>query len=189
MPGRILRSVLPSPDDIVASYVTPDERFLLVDEPSTNAFLVEAANEIGLIVGVAVLVGFLHGSGAGSAVTLLGLAVIAALAVVLLVRRLQLFYTRYALTDFRVIRSSGVLTRRMAWIPWSRVTDVAISQSLAGRLLGYATVHIESANEASEFKAIKDLRDPQRFHRLIAEMVAAKQGRTVLRATPVQASW
>jgi hypothetical protein len=59
------------------------------------------------------------------------------------------------------------------------VTDVLLVQNLAGRLLGYATVRIESANEASGFKAVTDLRDPHRFHRVVTEMVQAKQGKTV----------
>ncbi|MDQ3944903.1 MAG: hypothetical protein M3357_07110 [Actinomycetota bacterium] len=53
-----------------------------------------------------------------------------------------------------------------------------MAQSTAGRILGYATVRIESANEASGFKEITDPRDPHRFHRLIAEIVDAKQGKT-----------
>ena len=69
--------------------------------------------------------------------------------------------------------------RSMAWIPWSKVTDVLLTQTLAGRILGYATVRIESANEASGFKAVTDLRDPHRFHRVVTEMVQAKQGKTV----------
>jgi hypothetical protein len=77
------------------------------------------------------------------------------------------------------MRSWGVFSRRMAWIPWSKVTDVSIHQTLIGRMLGYATVKLESANEASGFKEITDLRDPHRFHRIIAEIVEAKQGKTV----------
>jgi hypothetical protein len=67
----------------------------------------------------------------------------------------------------------------MAWIPWAKVTDISLTQSFFGRLFGYATVRIESANEASGFKSMTDLREPHRFHRVIAEMVEAKQGKTV----------
>ena len=88
----------------------------------------------------------------------LGMIVISVVTTLLVVRRLQAWYTRYALTDFRLIRSWGVLKRQLAWIPWSKVTDVSMVQTLAGRILGYATVRIESANEASGFKAVTDLR-------------------------------
>jgi uncharacterized membrane protein YdbT with pleckstrin-like domain len=170
--------LLPTPDEILQSYLTGDEKFILVDEPSTSAFMVESLNEILAIVAVALVTGVLASHGGGAVVALTGFLVVDGLAIMLVVRRAQAWYTRYALTDFRVMRSWGILSRRMAWIPWSKVTDVSISQTLAGRLLGYATVHIESANEASGFKEIKDLRDPHRFHRYIAEIVEAKQGKT-----------
>ena len=164
---------------MLQSYLTHDEVFILVDEPATSAFLLEAANEILIIVVIALVTGFAVGNGGGTIAALLGMIVIGVVASILTVRRLQAWYTRYALTDFRLIRSWGVLKRQLAWIPWSKVTDVLLVQTLAGRILGYATVRIESANEASGFKAVTDLRDPHRFHRVVTEMVQAKQGKTV----------
>jgi len=153
--------------------------FILVDEPATSAFLLEATNEILIIVVIALVTGFAVGNGGGLVAATLGLMAIGVVATTLVIRRLQAWYTRYALTDFRLIRSWGVIKRQLAWMPWSKVTDVLLVQNLAGRLLGYATVRIESANEASGFKAVTDLRDPHRFHRVVTEMVQAKQGKTV----------
>ena len=175
----VLSRILPTPDEILQSYLTHDEVFILVDEPATAAFLLEAANEILIIVAIALATGFAVGHGGGTIAALLGLMVIGVVTTILVVRRLQAWYTRYALTDFRLIRSWGVLKRQLAWIPWSKVTDVLLVQTLAGRILGYATVRIESANEASGFKQVTDLRDPHRFHRVVTEMVQAKQGKTV----------
>jgi hypothetical protein len=175
----LLSRLLPTPDDVLQSYLTHDEVFILVDEPATSAFLLEATNEILIIVVIALVTGFAVGNGGGTIAAILGMMVIAAVTTTLVVRRLQAWYTRYALTDFRLIRSWGVINRHLAWIPWSKVTDVSLVQTLAGRLLGYATVRIESANEASGFKAVTDLRDPHRFHRVVTEMVQAKQGKTV----------
>ena len=174
-----LSRILPTPDEVLQSYLTHDEVFILVDEPATAAFLLEASNEILIIVVIALVTGFAVGQGGGAIAGLLGLIVIGVVSSILIVRRLQAWYTRYALTDFRLIRSWGVLKRQLAWIPWSKVTDVLLVQTLAGRILGYATVRIESANEASGFKAVTDLRDPHRFHRVVTEMVQAKQGKTV----------
>ena len=175
----LLSRILPTPDEVLQSYLTHDEVFILVDEPATSAFLLEASNEILIIVVIALVTGFAVGNGGGTIAALLGLMVISAVTTTLVVRRLQAWYTRYALTDFRLIRSWGVIKRQLAWMPWSKVTDVLLVQNLAGRLLGYATVRIESANEASGFKAVTDLRDPHRFHRVVTEMVQAKQGKTV----------
>jgi hypothetical protein len=174
-----LSRVLPTPDEVLQSYLTHDEIFILVDEPATSAFLLEASNEILIIVVIALVTGFAVGQGGGTFAAILGLMVMSVITGILVVRRLQAWYTRYALTDFRLIRSWGVVKRQLAWIPWSKVTDVLLVQTLAGRILGYATVRIESANEASGFKAVTDLRDPHRFHRVVTEMVQAKQGKTV----------
>jgi len=175
----ILSRVLPTPDDVLQSYLTHEEVFILVDEPATSAFLVDSINEVLIIVAIALLTGFAVGQGGGVVAASLGVIVIGVVSSVLVVQRLQRWYTRYALTDFRLIHAWGVLNRRLAWIPWSKVTDVSMTQTLAGRIFGYATVRIESANEASGFKAVKDLRDPHRFHRVVTEMVQAKQGKTV----------
>jgi hypothetical protein len=175
----LLSRIRPTQDEVLQSYLTLDEVFILVDEPATSAFLLEATNEILIIVVIALVTGFAVGNGGGSIAALLGMIVIGVVASILIVRRLQAWYTRYALTDFRLVRSWGVLKRQLAWIPWSKVTDVLLVQTLAGRILGYATVRIESANEASGFKAVTDLRDPHRFHRVVTEMVQAKQGKTV----------
>ena len=175
---RLRSALLPPPDAILERYLIGDEQLILVDEPSTGAFLVDAAHQIVLMVAVALATGFVAGRSGANFVSMAGFLVVDVLAITLVVRRAQAWYTRYALTDFRVIRSWGILCRRMAWIPWSKVTDVSLHQSMAGRVLRYATVRIESANEASGFKQITDLRDPHRFHRLIAEIVEAKQGKT-----------
>ena len=175
----LLSRILPTPDEVLQSYLTHDEVFILVDEPATSAFLLEATNEILIIVVVALVTGFAVGNGGGLVAATLGLMVIGVVATTLVIRRLQAWYTRYALTHFRLIRSWGVIKRQLAWMPWSKVTDVLLVQNLAGRILGYATVRIESANEASGFKAVTDLRDPHRFHRVVTEMVQAKQGKTV----------
>jgi membrane protein YdbS with pleckstrin-like domain len=174
----LLSMLLPTPDQIVRSYLTTDESIILIDQPSTNAFIVEASKEL-ILIGVVVLITIAWvGAGGSSTVAAIGFIVLDLLLIYLIIKRMQFWYTRYVLTDFRVIRSWGILKRQMAWIPWAKVTDISMTQSLLGRLLGYATVRIESANEDSGFKEIKDLRQPHRFHRVIGEMVEAKQGKT-----------
>ncbi len=175
----LLSMLLPTPDQIVRSYLTTDESIILIDQPSTNAFIVEASKEL-ILIGVVVLITVAWvGAGGSTAVAAIGFILLDLLLIYLIIKRMRFWYTRYVLTDFRVIRSWGIVKRHMAWIPWAKVTDISMTQSFLGRLLGYATVRIESANEASGFKEINDLRQPHRFHRVIGEMVEAKQGKTV----------
>jgi membrane protein YdbS with pleckstrin-like domain len=169
---------LPTPDVIVRSYLTTDEQMILIDQPSNKAFVVEASKEILLLGAVLIATGVWVTQGGSTSIAAIGFIAVDIILIILIVERLRRWFIRYVLTDFRVMRSWGIVTRKMAWIPWAKVTDVSIEQSFFGRLLGYATVRIESANEASGLGVIKDLRDPHRFHRTISEMVQAKQGRT-----------
>jgi uncharacterized membrane protein YdbT with pleckstrin-like domain len=140
---------------------------------SVRAFLVAQAPWLALI---AVLVGLVASL---EEPTLTGLAVVGASAAVvyLLVQALQAWFTRYVVTDLRVLRVSGVLNRNAEFIPWGKVTDITRSESLVQWLAHTATIRIESANERSGFRAIDDVDDPDRFYRVLVKMVDRKQGR------------
>src|ERR671927_25882 len=71
-----LSRLLPTPDEVLQSYLTHDEIFILVDEPATSAFLVDASNEILIIVVIALVTGFAVGQGGGTFAAILGLMVI-----------------------------------------------------------------------------------------------------------------
>lgn len=175
--GRLRSMLLPSPDEILESYLTANEKLLLVDEPSTNAFIVDCVNDLLVILALLFVTLFVSSRGGGAVVAILGFVLIGILAIRLVVKRLQKWYIRYVLTDSRVLRTWGIFTRHMAFIPWSKVTDVTLKQTFAGRLFGYATVRIESANEASGFKEVRDLREPWRFYRHIAAIVEERNGK------------
>ena len=85
----LLSRILPTPDEVLQSYLTHDEVFILVDEPATSAFLLEASNEILIIVAIALVTGFAVGNGGGTIAAILGTMVIAVVATMLVVRRLQ----------------------------------------------------------------------------------------------------
>ena len=82
--------------------------------------------------------------------------------------------------------SSPTLPRISTWPPvipaaklrpvGPKITDLTFSQTLGGRLFGYATIRIESANEESGLKDLSDLTEPVRFNRILVEMINAKQG-------------
>ncbi len=94
-------------------------------------------------------------------------------------RVLNRAYTRYVLTDYRVIRACGVLRRDHEWIAWRKVTDVSVQRSMSDRLFGTATVQIHSANEASGFKEMTDVPRPVEFAEMIVELVNGHQGSVV----------
>jgi hypothetical protein len=161
------------PDTIVAPYLVPDERVLLEETRSVRAFF---AARVPLLVGVGILLVIV--ASFGEPVPLLMAFVGASvLAVKLAVDALQAWFTRYVVTDLRVLRVSGVLNRHAEFIPWGKVTDVTRSETLLQWLARTASIRIESANEASGFRTIDEVDDPDRFYRVLVRMVDRKQGR------------
>jgi membrane protein YdbS with pleckstrin-like domain len=170
--GRIIAR----PTAILDSYRAEDEEVLYDDAPSFNAFLIDQLPGLVLVLVAAVLVVAWAANGGSTVVTGLVLITLGGFTFYLWVQRFRQLYTRYVLTSFRVLRIRGILRRENAWIPWGRVTDVRYESSLLGRMLGYATVSIDSANELSSLKELRNLRDPARFEAALVEIVKAKQG-------------
>jgi membrane protein YdbS with pleckstrin-like domain len=171
------RRVVPLPDEVIHEFLGSGEQVLLSDHPSFRSFVVEnTLLFLGFFaVGIAFLGITFNGSTMASGVLLLGLALVL---LVLLFRRLAERYTSYVVTDARIMRIKGIVSRRAHSIPWVRVTDLTIDQSLTGRLFGYATLHIESANEDSGLRDLEGVSDPLRFNQYVVDMVVAKQGTT-----------
>jgi uncharacterized membrane protein YdbT with pleckstrin-like domain len=174
--GTGIFPLFPTPDEIVRSYLVTGERVIHVDRPALDAFVVIQIREVLLAVGLFILFLWSLLTGKGSVLPLLAFIAFDILMVWLIVKRMQAFYTRYVITTFRVLRVSGILTRRNVWIPWVKITDLSFRQSLLGRIFGYATIRIESANEESGLKDLSDLKEPIRFNRILVEMINTKQG-------------
>ena len=169
--GRIIAR----PTAILDSYRAEDEEVLYDDAPSFNAFLIDQLlGLIAVLVAVSLVVLWAV-NGGSTVVTGLVLIALGVFTFYLWIQRFRQLYTRYVLTSFRVPRIRGILRRET---PGSRgpVTDVRYQSSLLGRMLGYATVSIDSANELSSLKELRNLRDPARFEAALVEIVKAKQG-------------
>ncbi|HET9611243.1 MAG TPA: PH domain-containing protein [Acidimicrobiales bacterium] len=175
--GEVRRRVLPLPDEVIDEFMGHGERMIHNDHPSFRSFVVENGLLFGgfLLLAVLFLGITFNGSLIAAALILLVLSVIL---LVLVLKRLGDRYTSYVVTDTRIMRISGVISRRAHSIPWVRVTDLTIEQSLMGRLFGYATLHIESANEDSGLRDLEGVSDPMQFNQYVVDMVVAKQGAT-----------
>lgn len=175
--GEVRKRVLPLPDEVIDEFMGHGERMIHNDHPSFRSFVVENTLLFGgfLLLAVLFLGITFNGSLIAAALILLVLSVIL---LVLVLKRLGDRYTSYVVTDTRIMRISGVISRRAHSIPWVRVTDLTIEQSLMGRLFGYATLHIESANEDSGLRDLEGVSDPMQFNQYVVDMVVAKQGAT-----------
>jgi membrane protein YdbS with pleckstrin-like domain len=169
------RSWLPLPDEIIEEYLGHGERMIYNDHPSFQAFVTEhVLLVVGLFLAAGLFVGVvLNGSTTAILLTFLVLAIVL---LVLVLKRLGERYTSYVITNVRIMRVSGIVTRRVHSIPWMRVTDLTFDQTWLGRMLGYATLHIESANEDSGLRDLTGVSKPIVFNKYLVDMVVAKQG-------------
>ena len=171
----ILGKLLPPVESIVESYLAPGEVVILQDKPALGEFILLGLGNllnVGALVGGAVVL-FLLG---WFKFALIAFILADILVIRLVSRRIQDYYTRYIITDLRIMRISGVLSRVAYSIPLGKITDVAFSQKWWERRFGYATIEIDSASEKSGLDKLRGLHDPASFNRVLLAMVADKQG-------------
>lgn len=61
------------------------------------------------------------------------------------------YYTRYSLTDQRLIKESGLLSKRLDEIELYRIKDTRVDQPFFQRLVGMGTVEVRSADVSGSF--------------------------------------
>ena len=76
------------------------------------------------------------------------------------------WFTHYVLTNERLIRRSGILSRKGKEIPLENINDMAFSQSILERVLRSGDLLIESAGEQGQ-SIFKDIPQPEAFQSLV----------------------
>ncbi|HEY6740484.1 MAG TPA: PH domain-containing protein [Actinopolymorphaceae bacterium] len=67
---------------------------------------------------------------------------------------------RFVITNMRVFRVSGVLTKKVATTPISRILDITVDKPFIGRVLGYGHFIFESAAQEQGLRDIKYVGKP-----------------------------
>ena len=181
------RRVIPLPDEIVDQYLGHGERVIHSDHPSLQSFIVQNTLLFaGLFVLFLLVIGVAFN---GSLVTAgIALLVLSVVLLFLVLKRLGERYTSYVVTNVRIMRIKGIVSRRAHSIPWVRVTDLTYEQTLTGRFFGYGTLHIESANEDSGLRDLEGISDPMKFNQYVVDMdnpTPAVRSRCPLRAAEI----
>ena len=102
------------------------------------------------------------------------LGLIVAAACWLVARSLAWVTTNFAITTQRVIKRSGVLSKRGIEIPLDRVNTVISSQGPLERLVGAGDLEIESGGEYG-IQRFEDIRNPDRVKQLLHGLVHDRQ--------------
>jgi uncharacterized membrane protein YdbT with pleckstrin-like domain len=78
---------------------------------------------------------------------------------------------RIVVTDKRFMMTTGVFTTKVLMMPISKVTDLTYQRSVAGRMLGYGTMVVESAGQIQALNRITYLPRPEEVYDAISELV------------------
>ncbi len=79
------------------------------------------------------------------------------------------YYDRFILTNKRVMLVEGIIARKVAMMPLSRVTDMKYTQSPLGRILGYGSFEIESAGQDQALRNVPNLPNPTDLYLQVVE--------------------
>jgi uncharacterized membrane protein YdbT with pleckstrin-like domain len=77
----------------------------------------------------------------------------------------------FVITTERLLLTTGLLTRKVAMMPLSKVTDMSFSRSFGGRILGYGEIIVESAGQNQAIDRVKFIPYPEQLYLLVCGML------------------
>jgi uncharacterized membrane protein YdbT with pleckstrin-like domain len=80
----------------------------------------------------------------------------------------------FVITNERLMLCTGVLTRKVAMMPMSKVTDMSFQRSFGGRLLGYGELIVESAGQNQALDHVTYIPYPEQLYLLVCGILFPK---------------
>jgi len=77
----------------------------------------------------------------------------------------------FVITTERLLLTTGLLTRKVAMMPLSKVTDMSFQRSFGGRLLGYGELIVESAGQNQALDRVEFIPYPEQLYLLVCGML------------------
>jgi uncharacterized membrane protein YdbT with pleckstrin-like domain len=77
----------------------------------------------------------------------------------------------FVITTERLLLTTGLLTRKVAMMPLSKVTDMSFRRSFGGRLLGYGEIIVESAGQNQALDRVEYIPYPEQLYLLVCGML------------------
>lgn len=130
--------------DVVEHYLLPGEQVEFSVRRHWAALCRPVTAYLGFLVGAFLVLWFL---GSVELLRLFAVSFIMLSSLWILWIGADWYVERLVVTHKRVIRISGLLTRRVAIMPLAKVTDLTYEQTMPGRILGYGCFIVESAGQ------------------------------------------
>lgn len=156
------------PSDLVRRYLFPTEKF----RGEWRRHWIQLVKRLSIGVVATLVLGYLAGYFASKQQPL---ALTALVIIWLLIMGwvlwdvVEWYYDRFILTNKRVMLIEGVISRNVAMMPLSRVTDMKYTQSPLGRVLGYGTFELESAGQEQALRNVPNLPNPTDLYLQVVE--------------------
>jgi uncharacterized membrane protein YdbT with pleckstrin-like domain len=77
----------------------------------------------------------------------------------------------FVVTSHRILLTSGVLTRKVAMMPLTKVTDMSFQRSFTGRLFGFGEFIVESAGRDQALRTIDHIPYPEQLYLEVCGML------------------
>jgi len=77
----------------------------------------------------------------------------------------------FVVTSHRILLTSGVLTRKVAMMPLTKVTDMSFQRTFAGRMLGFGEFIVESAGQDQALRNIDHIPYPEQLYLEVCGML------------------
>jgi membrane protein YdbS with pleckstrin-like domain len=77
----------------------------------------------------------------------------------------------FVVTSKRMLLTTGLLTRKVAMMPLTRVTDMSFRRSFAGRLLGFGEFIVESAGQDQAFRIVDHIPYPEQLYLAVCDLL------------------
>ena len=90
---------------------------------------------------------------------------------------LPLSFTRYELTEEKLLITTGILSLKEEEIKLYRILDVTLKMNFFQRLFGVGTIHCCSSDKTSGEFDILDVKDPKKVKELISSLVEKERDR------------
>jgi len=77
----------------------------------------------------------------------------------------------FVVSSHRFIEISGVFTRKIAFMPLVKVTDMTFNRTVPGRLLGYGTFILESAGQDQALSTVDHIPYPEQLYLEVLSLI------------------
>lgn len=86
-------------------------------------------------------------------------------------------FTRYRVTDEKLLIKTGVLSTNEEEVRLYRIMDLTLKRSLGQRLWGLGTIHICSGDKSTPEFEIKRIKNSEKVKNMLSDMVEAERAK------------